>query len=149
MSQVDENLDIDVNLGTLDQEAFNTFQLRLSYTLLNGRMRITGDGTFNNQATTASTNVNQPGAFTSLAGDWTIDYLLTPDGRFKVKMYSRANINQNAALNSTNTLTTGVSLTYTENFNTVKELLRVAHEKSRQQNPPEPPDSSARKEDEE
>lgn len=149
MSQVDENLDIDVNLGTLDQEAFNTFQLRLSYTLLNGRMRITGDGTFNNQATTASTNVNQPGAFTSLAGDWTIDYLLTPDGRFKVKMYSRANINQNAALNSINTLTTGVSLTYTENFNTVKELLRVAHEKSRQQNPPEPPDSSARKEDEE
>jgi hypothetical protein len=145
MSQVDENLEIDVNLGAMDQEAFNTFQLRLSYTLLNGRMRITGDGTFNSQTATA----NQPGTFSSLAGDWTIDYLLTPDGKFKVKMFSRTNINQNtASINNQNTITTGVSLSYTQNFNAIKDLLRAAHQQSREQPVPDPPDSSARKEDE-
>lgn len=150
MSQVDENLEIDVNLGAMDQEAFNTFQLRLSYTLLNGRMRITGDGTFNNQNTPATGQGGQPGAFSSLAGDWTVEYLLTPDGKFKVKMYSRTNINQNAAtLNNQNTITTGVSLSYTQNFNAIKDLIRSAHERSRQQTVPEPPDSSARKEEDE
>ncbi|GIV37788.1 MAG: hypothetical protein KatS3mg032_2167 [Cyclobacteriaceae bacterium] len=149
MSQVDENLEIDVNLGAMDQEAFNTFQLRLSYTLLNGRMRITGDGTFNNQNVPASGTGGQPGTFSSLAGDWTIDYLLTPDGRFKVKMYSRTNVNQNTTgLNNQNTITTGVSLTYTQNFNAVKELLRSAHERQRREQSPAPPDSAARKEDE-
>ena len=150
MSQVDENLEIDVNLGAMDQEAFNTFQLRLSYTLLNGRMRITGDGTFNSQNTPATGQNGQPGAFSSLAGDWTVEYLLTPDGKFKVKMYSRTNINQNTvSLNNQNTITTGVSLSYTQNFNAVKELIRSAHERSRQQTVPEPPDSSARKEEDE
>lgn len=150
MSQVDENLEIDVNLGAMDQEAFNTFQLRLSYTLLNGRMRITGDGTFNNQNVPATGQGGQPGAFSSLAGDWTVEYLLTPDGKFKVKMYSRTNVNQNTtSLNNQNTITTGVSLSYTQNFNAIKDLLRSAHERSRQQTVSEPPDSSARKEEDE
>ncbi|MCX7636796.1 MAG: translocation/assembly module TamB [Cyclobacteriaceae bacterium] len=149
MSQVDENLEIDVNLGAMDQQAFNTFQLRLSYTLLNGRMRITGDGTFNNQNVPATGQGGQPGTFSSLAGDWTVEYLLTPDGKFKVKMYSRTNVNQNtASLTNQNTITTGVSLSYTQNFNVIKDLLRSAHERSRQQAASEPPDSSARKEEE-
>ncbi len=125
MSQVDENLEIDVDLGTMDQETFNTFQLRLSYTFLNGRLRITGDGTFNNQPGTNTTG-NQPGTTAPIAGDWTVDYLLTPDGTLKVKMYSRTNVNQlvtNAA-NQT-TLTTGVSLMYTRSFNELKDLLRA------------------------
>ncbi len=48
MSQVDENLEIDVDIASMDQESFNTFQLRFSYTFMNGRLRVTGDGTFNN-----------------------------------------------------------------------------------------------------
>ncbi|MEJ2006268.1 MAG: translocation/assembly module TamB domain-containing protein, partial [Cyclobacteriaceae bacterium] len=44
ITQVDENLEIDVDLGALDNEAFNTFQLRLSYTFLDGRLRVTRAG---------------------------------------------------------------------------------------------------------
>ncbi len=130
MSQVDENLVIDVDLGTMDQETFNTFQLRLSYTFLNGRLRVTGDGTFNNQPTSGTTGT-QPGNTSAVAGDWTVDYLLTPDGKLKVKMYSRTNVNQ-LATNTTNqtTLTTGVSLMYTESFNQLKDLLRSSREKN-------------------
>ncbi|MDL5049361.1 translocation/assembly module TamB domain-containing protein [Oscillatoria amoena NRMC-F 0135] len=124
MSQVDENLVIDVDLGTMDQETFNTFQLRLSYTFLNGRLRVTGDGTFNNQPSTTTTG-SQPANASPVAGDWTVDYMLTPDGKFKVKMYSRTNVNQ-LVTNTTNqtTLTTGVSLMYTQSFNQLKDLLK-------------------------
>ncbi|MFN3840712.1 MAG: translocation/assembly module TamB domain-containing protein [Cyclobacteriaceae bacterium] len=130
MSQVDENLVIDVDLGTMDQETFNTFQLRLSYTFLNGRLRVTGDGTFNNQPS-STTPGSQPANASPVAGDWTVDYLLTPDGKFKVKMYSRTNVNQ-LATNTTNqtTFTTGVSLMYTQSFNQLKDLLKSSRERN-------------------
>ncbi len=128
MSQVDNNLEIDLDLASMDQESFNAFQLRLSYTLLNGRLRITRDGTFGNQGTTTTTgggsvNPNTQNNYSSAIGDWTIDYLLTADGKFKVKMYSRTNVNPvNTNLNSQNAITTGVSLLYTTSFNELKDI---------------------------
>ncbi len=127
LSQVDQNLEIDLDLGTLDQEAFNTFQLRMSYSFLSGRLRVTKDGSFGNQ-----TNRSE---LATIAGDWTVDYLLTPDGKFKVKMYSRSTVNQlQSSLNTqTAAITTGVSLLYTENFNEFKDLLRSARERRRRE----------------
>ncbi len=126
LTQVDQNLEIDLDLGTLDQEAFNTFQLRMSYSLLGGRLRITRDGTFNSQYSQSNSS--------TLVGDWTVDYLLTPDGKFKVKMYSRSNYNTiNTTLGTQNPITTGVSLMYTQNFNEIKDLLRSARERRRRE----------------
>jgi hypothetical protein len=126
LTQVDQNLEIDLDLGTLDKEAFNTFQLRMSYSLLGGRLRITRDGSFSNQYTQSSAS--------TLVGDWTVDYLLTPDGKFKVKMYSRSNYNTvNTSLGTQNPITTGVSLMYTQNFNEIKDLLRSARERRRRE----------------
>jgi hypothetical protein len=131
MTQVDENLEIDVDLGSFDQEAFNTFQLRLSYTFLNGRLRITRDGTFNNNTqanSTSSSNVS------NIAGDWTVDYLLTADGKFKVKMYNRTNVNPILnTIGTQSTFTTGVSLLYTQSFNEIKDLLSSARNKRRRE----------------
>ena len=138
MSQVDENLEIDVDLGNMDKDAFNAFQLRLSYTFLNGRLRVTRDGTFGNQSSSTSNNTSSTGNtgtggnFSSAIGDWTVDYLLTPDGKFKVKMYSRTNVNPvNTSLNSQNAITTGVSLLYTQSFNELKDLLKTSRNKNR------------------
>lgn len=126
LSQVDQNLEIDLDLGTLDQEAFNTFQLRLSYSFLGGRLRVTRDGSFGNQ-----TNRNEAA---TIAGDWTVDYLLTPDGKFKVKMYSRSTINQlQSTFNQTTAITTGASFIYTQNFNEFKDLLRSARDRRRKE----------------
>ncbi|MFZ9981523.1 MAG: translocation/assembly module TamB domain-containing protein [Cyclobacteriaceae bacterium] len=120
LSQVDQNLEVSLDLGSLDQDAFNISQLRMSYSLMNGRLRITRDGTlFSNQ-------YNQSNV-AALAGDWTVDYLLTADGKFKVKMYSRSNFN--ALLSSINTqtaYTTGLSLSHTQSFNRFSELLQAA-----------------------
>lgn len=139
LTQVDSNLEIDLDLGTLDQESFNTFQLRLSYSFFNGRLRVTRDGTFTNQSNRSDV--------ASLAGDWTVDYSLTPDGKFKVKMYSRSNFNQVVStLGNQNAVTTGVSLSHTQSFNRISDLWRSARERRRremeeaaqqEQNPPD------------
>lgn len=126
LTQVDQNLEIDLDLGTLDQEAFNTFQLRLSYSFLNGRLRVTRDGTFNTQYERSD--------IANMLGDWTIDYVLTADGKFKVKMYSRSNYNQlNSSIGTQTAITTGVSLLHTQSFNQIKDLLQTARDKRRKE----------------
>ncbi|NJM25884.1 MAG: hypothetical protein HC859_10775 [Bacteroidia bacterium] len=143
LSQVDENLEVDVDVAAMDQETFNTFQLRLSYTFLNGRLRVTRDGTFNNQYT----NQNN---LSSIAGDWTVDYLLTADGKLKVKMYNRTNVNPiTNSLGSQNAVTTGVSLQLTQSFNEIKDLLKFSRDKNKKQKEENPDfNKEATKEDE-
>lgn len=137
LSQVDENLEIDVDLGSMDQEAFNTFQLRMSYTFMNGRLRITRDGTIGNQAQPTA-GVDTRNDVASAIGDWTVDYLLSPDGKFKVKMYSRTNVNPLVnTFNNQSIITTGVSLMHTQSFNEFKDLLKSSREKNRRPLPDE------------
>jgi hypothetical protein len=126
LNQVDQNLEINFDLGNFDQEAFNTFQLRLSYSFLNGRLRVTRDGAFNNQYVRSET--------ANVLGDWTVDYLLTPDGKFKVKMYNRTNINQlTSSIGSQAAITTGFSLMNTQSFNRFKDLLTAARDRRRRE----------------
>jgi len=128
LSQVDQNLEVTLDLGSLDEDAFNISQLRMSYSLMNGRLRVTRDGTlFSNQ-------YNQSN-MAALAGDWTVDYLLTPDGKFKVKMYSRSNYNALlSAINTQTAYTTGLSLSHTQSFNRFTELLRSSRKRARENN---------------
>jgi hypothetical protein len=151
MSQVDENFQIDVDLGSMDKEAFNAFQLRLSYTFLNGRLRVTRDGIIGNQGgnnSTSGTTTGNTGTGYSSIGDWTVDYLLTADGKLKVKMYSRSNVNPvNNTLNSQNALTTGVSLLHTQSFNQIKDLLKFSRDKNKRK--PEDEEDINKKEEEE
>jgi hypothetical protein len=109
---------------------------------LNGRLRITRDGTIGNQATTngSTSGTTNSSNISSVVGDWTVDYLLTADGKFKVKMYSRTNVNPvNTNLNSQNAITTGVSLLYTQSFNELKDILKSNRNKNRRK-PEDNPD---------
>lgn len=127
LSQVDQNLEVSLDLGTMDQESFNTFQLRMSYSFMNGRLRITRDGAL-------SSNQFARSDIASIAGDWTVDYLLTPDGKFKAKMYSRSNYN--ALLNSIgaqSAVTTGISLAHTQSFNEFADLVRFSRRRRQQE----------------
>ncbi len=148
MSQVDENLEIDfdVDLTTFDQEAFNTFQMRLSYTFFDGRLRLTRDGTFINQEDEVDLN--------SLAGNWSVEYLITQDGRVKARVYNRNNYD-NLNLSERNNNTTGISLQYTQSFNEFfKELGKVfksnkkSNEKDPSQVPPQEPPALLNEENE-
>ena len=134
LSQFDENLEVSVDLAGLSQTDLNNFQLRFSYTMLDGRLRLTRDGGFTNAQ-------NQTSAL-SIAGDWTLEYMLSKNGLFRVKMFHR--INQNlilSGLNNNNT-TQGASLLHTQSFNKLGELF--PKRKKREARKPEP----ARKPDE-
>jgi len=132
MSQVDEDLVVDVDIGSMDAESFNTFQLRMSYTFLNGRLRVTGDGTYNNM-NSATSNATQQNP-SSLAGDWTVDYMLTADGKLRVKMYSRTNVNPIlSSVNNQTAMTTGASLIHTQSFNEIRDLWVSERKKRKKQ----------------
>ncbi|WP_224998422.1 translocation/assembly module TamB domain-containing protein [Cesiribacter sp. SM1] len=130
-NQLDENLQIDVNFNLnfdnqFQQDALNTFQLRLSYTFLNGRLRVTRDGSIS-----SSNNINNNNA-NNVIGDWTVDYLLTPNGQFRVKVFNRANYNSITANYQFSNYTQGVSIFQTKSFDTFKELFQ----KEKQETPP-------------
>ncbi|MDJ1500389.1 translocation/assembly module TamB domain-containing protein [Xanthocytophaga agilis] len=135
-SQVNENLEVDLNLNGLDSDAWNALQLRLSYALLDGRLRITRDGGF----TTVQSTTDPTARAVSVIGDWTIEYILNKSGSLRVKMFNR---NSQNILGTTSTTTTGVvagfSLLHTESFNSLWELF---HSKRKERSEPEKPAES-------
>ena len=118
VSNLDEKLDVGVSVGGLgtfgaqqNDNLLNNLQLRFSYRFLNDRLRISRDGGF----TYGQSQYNAA----SLLGEWTLEYVITPDGRLRAKMYNRnqQNILGQNTLNSTITTGGGLSLLYTRSFN--------------------------------
>ncbi|MDO1445644.1 translocation/assembly module TamB domain-containing protein [Rhodocytophaga aerolata] len=112
---IDENLEIDMNLNTMDQNALNTLQLRLSYSMFDGRLRVTGQSDSR-----------------SMLGDWTVEYILSKDGRLKLKMFNRYNQNVVISDMSNTNMVTGVSLLHSQNFNNLKDIFSFKRKKKKQ-----------------
>lgn len=133
ITQVDENLEIDVDLSGLDADAFNTFQLRLSYSFFNGRLRVTRDGAF--------TDVENETSPMSVLGEWTVEYFLTKDGKFRAKVYNRTNYDwydQNNPETRNTTFSGGLSLLHVTSFDNLKELFRDFKKEKAEQSQNEP-----------
>jgi hypothetical protein len=77
------------------------------------------------------TNLQNQTNFASIAGEWTVEYDLTPDGIFRLKLYNRNNYNTYNTLNiGQNTGTTGgLSIMHTQSYNTLKELFNFKKKK--------------------
>jgi len=136
-SQVNENLEIDMNLSGLDSEAWNAFQLRLSYAALDGRLRITRDGGF----TTVQTTTDPTARAVSVIGDWTVEYILNKNGSLRVKMFNRnsQNVLNSNNFGATSGVVAGFSLLHTESFSSLKELFHSQRrEQENQERQPEP-----------
>lgn len=120
LSQIDENLELSVDIYTS--------QLSFSYNLFNNRLRITRDGSF-------SGDQNQSDLAAAI-GDWTIEYLISKDGKLRSKIYNRTN--QGAAnlqnLNNAATTTAGFSLLYTQSFSRFSDLFKVKFSDKKKKN---------------
>jgi hypothetical protein len=112
VSQVDPNLEIDLDMNGTEA---SSLQLRMSYTLLDGRLRITRDGSFADSRNQANTS--------SVIGDWMVEYLITNNGELRAKMYRRQNFNAFTSVLGNNTTTTGLSLMHTKSFDGLNDLL--------------------------
>lgn len=111
LSQIDENLELSLDIYSS--------QVSFSYNLFNNRLRITRDGSF-------SGDQNQSNLAAAI-GDWTVEYLISKDGKLRSKIYNRTNqgtVNlQN--LNNAATTTAGFSLLYTQSFSRLSDLFKV------------------------
>jgi hypothetical protein len=115
IAQVDQNLEVDIDLANLDQNTLETFQLRVAYTFLDGRLRVSRDGGFTDQQGNAD--------LSSIAGEWHAEYLITDDGRYRMRVYNRNNFNTFTSLSLTrNVATYGVSVSQNLSFNSFSEL---------------------------
>lgn len=122
LGQVDQNLEINVDLAALDQNALESFQLSVAYTFLDGRLRVSRDGGFTN-------NTGQADA-ASIIGDWQAEYLLTDDGVYRMRIFNRNNFNTFTSLSlSRNVSTYGVALSQNISFNSFSELFRKITQK--------------------
>ena len=118
VSQLDENLELEVDLASFDQDAFQTFQLRLSYTFLGGRLKVTRGGGFDNEKTEQN----------DIVGDWSVEYSLAKDGKLRAKVFRTTN--QRFSQQAQQNYETGLSLRFVHSFNDVMELLSIRRQKT-------------------
>jgi hypothetical protein len=60
--------------------------------------------------------------------------MLTPDGKLRVKMYSRTNNNTIlSSVNNQSSITTGASLIHTQNFDEIRDLWRSTRERKKKE----------------
>jgi hypothetical protein len=116
LSQADQNLEVNLNLNNLDKDALNTLNVRLSYTTMEGRLRISRNGNFQNAQASSQANIS------NIAGEWTVEYQLSQDGNFRMKLFNR--INNNSLISSTGTTNTsaGLSLMHVQSFDGLREF---------------------------
>ncbi len=120
ISQIDENLEIDISAGDLiaaGQNNSTVLGARFAYNLMDGRLRIVSDNRLNNQ---------QQGS--NYTGEWIVEYLITEDGRYKLKMYNRSTFGNSNIMNTTAN-STGVSISTSRSGNTFWELFQSKKKK--------------------
>ncbi|MFK7952028.1 MAG: translocation/assembly module TamB domain-containing protein [Ekhidna sp.] len=127
LSQVDENLEIDVDLASLDKEAFNNLQLRLAYTFLDGRLKVTRGGAISNNSTSIDTEEENTNVLNDIVGDLSVEYSLTKDGKLRAKVFRTT---QSLISTDDRIQETGVSLRFVHSFSDFKELLMIKRQES-------------------
>ena len=127
-SHLNENLDIDAewDLDELGSKGLESLQLNVSYSMLNGRLKVSREGSLSVEAK------DKDQAATQLLGNLTVEYALTKDGRFKVRLYNKTITSPtHNAQGKGLPFSGGFSLQYTTSFNRWRELF------VRQKDPPQ------------
>ncbi|MFO7614083.1 MAG: translocation/assembly module TamB domain-containing protein [Bacteroidales bacterium] len=119
LSQISHDFTIGINYVPGDRVTDEQLELALSTQLLEDRLIIDG-----NIGVTGSNESTQQTS--SIVGDVTIEYKLTPDGRFRVKAFNRSN--DLSLYTDYAPYTQGVSIFYRKEFNHVKELFGRSRE---------------------
>ncbi|GAB4239029.1 MAG: hypothetical protein Tsb0034_14990 [Ekhidna sp.] len=118
VSQIDENLEVEVDLADLNDEAFNTFQLRFAYTFLDGRLKVSRGGNFGSGDETQESNL-----LDDIVGDWSVEYSLTKDGRLRAKVFRNSN-QRLITSDGQQSQETGVSLRFVHSFDGLADLFK-------------------------
>lgn len=127
LAEIFPNADIDVGWQTiqsgelgLSESQQQQFQLGIQQKLLHDKLTIKIGGTYD--YTEASASDNSP---SNLAGDFEVEYNISPDGSVRVKAFRKSEYDVIVAKNDTKT---GLGLFYTKDFNTLADLFKKKDE---------------------
>lgn len=122
ISQISKDLDINFRYTSNNYTANEEMEVGVKTDLFNNRLTIEGNlGVINNQN---NQNVQN---YSNIVGDVNISYLITPDGRLKATAYSHSNTNTNYYIytyDNYSPYTQGLGLSYTREFNRLKDLFK-------------------------
>jgi hypothetical protein len=113
LSQISDEVDIGVNYRPGNEISDDQIELALSTQIFNDRVTI--DGNIANNSNISTKNSGE------IIGDFDIKVKITDDGRLQFKAFNHSNDN---IIYDTAPYTQGIGLTYREEFNTLKELLK-------------------------
>ncbi|SHE44789.1 Family of unknown function [Mariniphaga anaerophila] len=113
LSQISSNVDIGLNYRPGNQITNDEIELALSTQMFNDRVTINGNIGNNNDPNSGNNS--------QLVGDFDVNVKLISNGKIRLKAYNRAN---NNLIYETAPYTQGVGFTYTEEYNTFKDLLQ-------------------------
>ena len=102
----------------------NDVQFNLSKNLFNNRVELEVGPSIN----WGRSNTPQASNSSYFAGDFRLEYLITPDGRVRFIAFSRSNYN---VLLNQNLTRAGIGISYSRSFDNIHELLRSRREKER------------------
>ncbi|MBC8172796.1 MAG: translocation/assembly module TamB domain-containing protein, partial [Chitinophagales bacterium] len=121
VSEIFPDAEIDVGLTTiqsgevgLDESQRQEVDLSFRQRLLNDALTIKIGGTYNYTESSSATS-----SASNLAGDFEVEYNITPDGRIRVKAFRKSEYD---VIGAKNDIKTGLGLFYTKDFNTLAEL---------------------------
>jgi hypothetical protein len=115
-NKLDPNLEVGVLLGDFRQNLLNNMQLNFSYKFLNNRVKLSGKSTYSNGLENSNLTTQQ-GQLT-VGGE--LEYLLSEDGIWRLKVHSRSVPNATYSFlnaNSGNVLVSGANILFSRNFN--------------------------------
>ncbi|MFC0607182.1 translocation/assembly module TamB domain-containing protein [Rufibacter quisquiliarum] len=115
LSQIDPNLEVDIGVSGSGDQVLDDIQLRLSYTFLEGRLRITREGSINNN------QVGNSGRTTAI-GDLSGEFYLSKSGQLRLRVTHQTTPRDFEA-NTTATRQT-ISVLHQANFDNLGELWR-------------------------
>jgi hypothetical protein len=113
LSQITNDINVDVNYRPATTINSSEVAVALSTQLINDRLSVNGSVDMKSNAAVANSD--------KIVGDFDIDYKLNSKGKIRVRAFNRSNDNITTNY-SPYTYTQGAGLTFTEEFNSFKEL---------------------------
>jgi hypothetical protein len=131
LSQLIKGSSLDVLLSDLDSPDSRNFGFSYKQELLGNRLILTigGNVNFGNTSPTASSIPSgQPANNAAVAGDFVLEYLVTADGRIRLKTYART---ANYDIINQDRIRTGGAISFQKEFDNIKDLFRRKSKKEK------------------
>lgn len=140
LNSISNKVNVGVNINPATTLSPQEVQLLLSTELLGGRVLINTDMAQIGTTTTGQATENS----NNLVGEVTVEYLLSKDGKVRVKAFNKANDNTTIYLLNA-PYTQGAGVSYRESFNTFGELwdkvFKKSNKEAKKEEAPTPKDS--------